>query len=1146
MANLETLELTVNGSAKSASEGIDKLIHSLSALSDAITKPFSDLSDFNAELKKMKDLCGAINLPNIAKATGASRAVSKAKSKGDIDLSSNNNKTYIPPAQTAESMQKDAEWYAKFRANATADYEQRKAYHDWATQRRQAQADAIQQEARAKEELAKVTKQAYADAVQAEKAAMNVRGEDTRAIMEQSTKLDLLILKQEALRMETISLAKEGKLTAKQIADRSMQYQKLGSEIEKLKAQTNQTKEATKELEEQTKDSAKDMSKSIEGVKKSSSGLLYTIGRIFKTMLIRTAIRALLKAAKEGLDNYYKYSKQMGGSFAASMDQVNTKWNQIKNQIGAGIGTALSALLPLLNTVAKAVLFVLNTFTALFALLNGQTTYSEAVEVWEDYEDAIGGAGKAAKQWLASFDELNVMTQGTGGGGAGGGGFGDMFKEVELPQWMVEWKPIIEAILGGVLGAIILPKIWDWIKKIFNLFTGDVAETAMDFVGDLLNKDSTLPSLSQQAIDMAAFGAGAAAAAAALPVVSEYIEKIVAALDGVSLLGSLLGLIGELLKKAFEAIPVPIKLDTEEYDEFKKKHDEWIKKIDEKNVKVKVENDAKNISKLTMWVGTVEEKIIKVELYNDIEAISKLSLWVGTEETKKINVKLVENEFEMVLFRTWVDSTPNKYVNIILLDQVNGINRVQEWIDAEAIKTIDIEINMPEGAAGTAFTGGGGSKRDGGSSFWDDLFGKPVWELDAQWWDDCFRKPIWELGKSNPVEINLGEVSSITGDEQFIKMVNNYISGSVDKVLSASNIATLKKMFPTLKATDIVVVSNWDKLSDDARGQLVSALFTSFGSKEAISALKATIPNIRATEIIKTVDWGKFTIEQQFNFLNALKEAFGAKEALQAAQDAGINIGVLVQKGMQTGNPKIQESAEEWAKIIKKGTESDPPVVKPDLDNKKTKTIADTVKKTIEDLKPTVTVNKITVPKEQTQGVKDTIEKVDPVVNPQATVTDDMLQNVKNKIESVKPEVTATVKAGSFDGFTKSFKGALSGIQLSLVNAGITTLLGTLTAKASGGFVDSGDIFVANENGVPEMVGSFGNRTAVANTDQIVAGIASGVASANQEQNALLRQQNALLRSILEKDSSVRIGASAELGRVTRQSLNMYSGLVGG
>ena len=39
MANLETLELTINGSAQSASEGIGKLITSLSALSDALENP---------------------------------------------------------------------------------------------------------------------------------------------------------------------------------------------------------------------------------------------------------------------------------------------------------------------------------------------------------------------------------------------------------------------------------------------------------------------------------------------------------------------------------------------------------------------------------------------------------------------------------------------------------------------------------------------------------------------------------------------------------------------------------------------------------------------------------------------------------------------------------------------------------------------------------------------------------------------------------------------------------------------------------------------------------------------------------------------------------------------------------------------------
>jgi phage-related protein len=49
---------------------------------------------------------------------------------------------------------------------------------------------------------------------------------------------------------------------------------------------------------------------------------------------------------------------------------------------------------------------------------------------------------------------------------------------------------------------------------------------------------------------------------------------------------------------------------------------------------------------------------------------------------------------------------------------------------------------------------------------------------------------------------------------------------------------------------------------------------------------------------------------------------------------------------------------------------------------------------------------------------------------------------------------------------------------------------------ATGGFPDSGQIFMARENGINEMVGSFGNRSAVANNDQIVSGIQQGVYNA--------------------------------------------------
>lgn len=88
---------------------------------------------------------------------------------------------------------------------------------------------------------------------------------------------------------------------------------------------------------------------------------------------------------------------------------------------------------------------------------------------------------------------------------------------------------------------------------------------------------------------------------------------------------------------------------------------------------------------------------------------------------------------------------------------------------------------------------------------------------------------------------------------------------------------------------------------------------------------------------------------------------------------------------------------------------------------------------------------------------------------------------------------------------------------------------------AEGGFPKSGQTFIARENGIPEMVGTIGRRTAVANNEQIVESVASGVAEANYEQNVLLREQNDLLRALLEKDSGVYLD-----GRSLSDSVDKY------
>ena len=83
---------------------------------------------------------------------------------------------------------------------------------------------------------------------------------------------------------------------------------------------------------------------------------------------------------------------------------------------------------------------------------------------------------------------------------------------------------------------------------------------------------------------------------------------------------------------------------------------------------------------------------------------------------------------------------------------------------------------------------------------------------------------------------------------------------------------------------------------------------------------------------------------------------------------------------------------------------------------------------------------------------------------------------------------------------------------------------------ASGGFPEAGSFFWAGEKGIPEMLGTVGGKTAVAGGAEIT-GIKDEIRNTANEEIALLRQQNALLQAILQKDYGITtndIGKAAQ------------------
>ena len=94
-----------------------------------------------------------------------------------------------------------------------------------------------------------------------------------------------------------------------------------------------------------------------------------------------------------------------------------------------------------------------------------------------------------------------------------------------------------------------------------------------------------------------------------------------------------------------------------------------------------------------------------------------------------------------------------------------------------------------------------------------------------------------------------------------------------------------------------------------------------------------------------------------------------------------------------------------------------------------------------------------------------------------------------------------------------------------------------LKGYATGGFPKKSDLFYANENGIPELVGTMGGKTAVAGGGEIT-GISDAIYSTSQNETGLLRTAVSLLEVIAEKEYGI---SSDTLFKSVQRSAKQYS-----
>lgn len=158
--------------------------------------------------------------------------------------------------------------------------------------------------------------------------------------------------------------------------------------------------------------------------------------------------------------------------------------------------------------------------------------------------------------------------------------------------------------------------------------------------------------------------------------------------------------------------------------------------------------------------------------------------------------------------------------------------------------------------------------------------------------------------------------------------------------------------------------------------------------------------------------------------------------------------------------------------------------------------------------------NNINIKKVLNEGLDRAIVQLDHITTKQMPATNNVLNGIRAGVLAINSSLDSTTS--KFDAMVKSI---VNGVNSA---GGIFNGIKFQAPKqyASGGFPDVGEVFIARERG-SEMIGSIGNRPAVANNDQIVAGITNGVATANSEVvNAIYD----LLTVVQNKSTIVNIG----------------------
>lgn len=854
--------------------------------------------------------------------------------------------------------------------------------------------------------------------------------------------------------------------------------------------------------------------------------MMSDFGRILKYRMIRSAIRLITSSFTEGIKNAYQYAVQTGNQFQATMDNLATSALYVKNSLGAMAMPLLNQLAPAIDYIADKFVQLINLINHFFAVISGASTWTRALKYPVKFNNGVAssasGAKKAAdelKATILGLDELNLLNDQNdpksgsgGGGGASAQDYGAMFETVDVGT----------SALANTLKDLFRPFKLAWENE------GQATLDAMSYAFDSVK--SLIGTIAQDFKDMWTGGTG-----------QEIVESILRAWQGVY---TTIGNIASNLETAWsengrgkrivEAIGGIVSDIAGFVEDIATSTAEWAEDLDFGNL---LDSVGELAEKFRDFASVLEDKFkwvwdnillpfagwaIDEGLPLVIDALGTAfdtagdlieKAWPGIETALSVIEDLAVDSFEKFVdafteFCDALDSLTSMDLKGTFKHLGDGLGDlatnplVLALIGKSAGKSL---LSLLAGNGGSSAAVGGAAASTGGATT-GGLLGS--------------------LTTSQVIGGALGAAGHFASTNLLPWLMTQSAGEAATKaaieleVTGANNTSkSMLEFFASKKPKKDVTVNGKGTEDDTLKG--IRSIFSK--TKKTIE-LGYKTDSSRNTWNVK--EWFDTKTRSFFNWLGYKSDGTEKTSVFTTWKNlAGRVIKNIL--GYNSDGTERTNWFRQWLTVagrtIKNWLGYNMDGSENSNDTKtwlgaKAKTARATLGYTMDGSQNNSNVttwrntssSRSTFWKTlgfKTDGSESNKNVLKWINTESSTISKTLQMNLKLKVEAIA--------AG---------KSASSG------NTQAVSILDQRLLFAQGGFPASGSVFVANENG-PEYVGKFGSGTAVANNDQIVEGITAGVANANSEQNRLLREQNELLRAILDKDNG---GSSVSASDVLR------------